>query len=68
MDVSQEFKDSGFVFKEITEHQKNHPKYLLAKEICEKNEIYLDVRGKKWTKKSKQSKRPAKKLAKSLSH
>lgn len=38
-DIPQEFKDAGFVYKEITEEQKKHPKYIKALKICEDDHL-----------------------------
>lgn len=65
MDIPQNFKEAGFVFRELTECQKKHPKYLLAKEILEKNEIviiYEEIMDKKIKAIEKSSKKVGKEL------
>ena len=42
--ISQDLKDAGFVYREV---DKNHPKYELAKKICEESYI-IDMTGSEY--------------------
>lgn len=41
-DLSQSFKDAGFVYREPTVEMKNHPKYKIVLDILS-NEICIDL-------------------------